>query len=164
MIGRLIHSRPIGCGTRGIDIQKRTSRDAMLAVDRARFTPVQVASVTNESDQENHRLSPNSTAPLWSRVKSSARSSCAAMASSIVKDAPGTRAGCAARRAGKEDVRNGSKTKQFLSRDREGANVAEAMYLAAPLRSRLRNHPLADARDSSLKFSRSTRELLAGRP
>jgi hypothetical protein len=59
VIGRLIHQFQLRCGTRGIRFEKRTSRKVILTVDRARFAAMQMSSVANKRDQENHRLRPN---------------------------------------------------------------------------------------------------------
>jgi hypothetical protein len=50
VIGSLVHTFPLGRGAGGIHFQDRASRDVMLAIDRARFAAVQVASVANKRD------------------------------------------------------------------------------------------------------------------
>jgi hypothetical protein len=112
VVGRLIHSLPLGCGTSYIHIEERASGNIMFAIDGARFTPIQVTSVANKRDQVDHRPSANSTAHSRTRHIGFFRSR--------------TRVRCQARGV-----------ESFLSRDREGAVGFLPAATYAPLRSRL---------------------------
>ena len=61
MIRGLTHEL-LHCSAGTIRFQQRASRDVMFAIDGARFAAMQVASVTDKGDQENHWSRFNSTA------------------------------------------------------------------------------------------------------
>ena len=58
VVGRLIHTFPPGGGAYEVRFEQRSSWNVVVAVDRAGFAAVQVASVAGEGDQVGHCVAP----------------------------------------------------------------------------------------------------------